>query len=148
MESFATFMILFCIFIWPLAFFVALIYWLCKAPSISRSMYSGIPEDITAEDLNDVYDDAHSFEPSAKDEFDELSFCQMFNLSSDMCLLIQYVDMCPDETAFIRVLAEETYTPQYKRKVRRTKGGDRYIVFNGVNYYLDDSKTKPRISTK
>ena len=81
-------------------------------------------------------------------EYDELAFCQLFTLGEDMCLFIHHVEMCPDETAFIRVVGEESYTPLYKRKVRRTKGGDRYIVFNGTNYYLDDKKTQPIITKK
>ncbi len=62
-----------------------------------------------------------------------------------MCLLVDHVEMCPDEVAFIRVVDDEGYTPLYKRKVRRNKVGDRFIVFNSTNYYLDDNKTQPVI---
>lgn len=83
-----------------------------------------------------------------EEEEDDLIFCQLFTLGDDMCLLVHHVEMCPDETAFIRVVGEEGYTPLYKRKVRRDKGGGRYIVFNGSNYYLDDSKTQPTVIKK
>jgi hypothetical protein len=83
-----------------------------------------------------------------EDDIDDLVFCQLFKLGEDMCLLIDHIEMCPDETAFIRVLSQETYTPIYKRKVRRDKQGNRYIVFNSTKYYLDDKKTQPVITTK
>lgn len=76
---------------------------------------------------------------------EELPFCQLFNLGPHMCLLIDHVEMCPDETAFIRVVDEKRYTPLYKRKVRRDKKGNRFIVFNNTNHYLNDKKTQPVI---
>ena len=79
-------------------------------------------------------------------ELEEIVFCQLFPLGEEMCLIIDHVEMCPDETAFIRVLSEDAYTPLYKRKVRRDKAGNRFIVFSGLNYYLDDSKTKPTVT--
>ena len=74
---------------------------------------------------------------------EDITFCQLFEIGDDMCLLVDHGEMCPDETAFIRVVDEEGYTPLYKRKVRRTKSGNRFIVFNGTNHYLDDNKTQP-----
>lgn len=88
------------------------------------------------------------YEEEAHYEEDELEFCQLFRVGDDMSLLVHHVEMCPDETAFIRVVDEEGYTPLYKRKVRRSRVGDRYIVFNGTDYYLDDSKTQPRVIKK
>lgn len=80
-----------------------------------------------------------------EDETEELPFCQLFKVGTDMCLMVHHVEMCPDEVAFIRVVDDEGYTPLYKRKVRRDKQGNRYLVFNGTNYYLDDNKTQPYI---
>lgn len=77
---------------------------------------------------------------------EDIPFCQLFKIGSDMCLLVDHVEMCPDEVAFIRVVDDEGYTPIYKRKVRRDKLGNRFIVFNSTNHYLDDSKTQPIIS--
>ncbi len=79
------------------------------------------------------------------EEIEELPFFQLFNLGEEMCLMVDHVEMCPDENAFIRVVDDEGYTPLYKRKVRRDKLGGRYIVFNGQNLYLKDEKTKPII---
>lgn len=79
------------------------------------------------------------------DDIEELPFCQLFQLGKEMCLMVDHVEMCPDENAFIRVVDDEGYTPLYKRKVRHDKLGGRYIVFNGQNLYLKDEKTRPII---
>lgn len=76
---------------------------------------------------------------------EELPFCQLFEVGEDMCLLVDHIEMCPDETAFIRVVDDEGYTPLYKRKVRRDKAGTRHIIFNSTKYELDDDKTQPII---
>ena len=82
------------------------------------------------------------------EEIEDLPFCQLFRVGPDMCLLIDHVAMCPDEMAFIRVVDNEGYTPVYKRKIKRDKVGDRFIVFNNTNYYLDDNKTRPVVDRK
>ena len=79
---------------------------------------------------------------------EDLPFCQLFTIGKEMCLVVDHIEMCPDETAFIRVVDDEGYTPLYKRKVRRDKLDNRFIVFNGENMYLDDKKTQPRITKK
>ena len=79
---------------------------------------------------------------------EELPFCQLFTIGKEMCLVVDHIEMCPDETAFIRVVDDEGYTPLYKRKVRRDKLDNRFIVFNGENMYLDNKKTQPRITKK
>ena len=97
----------------------------------------------------DEYDedpDEDSIEPVCIDSIEELPFCQLFTVGPDMCLLVDHIEMSPDEVAYIRVVDDEGYTPLYKRKVRRDKAGNRFIVFNGTNHYLDDSKTQPIIS--
>ena len=83
--------------------------------------------------------------PVSVDGIEEIPFCQLFTIGPDMCLLVDHVEMSPDEVAYIRVVDDEGYTPLYKRKVRRDKKGNRFIVFNGTNHYLDDSKTQPTI---
>lgn len=94
------------------------------------------PDDEDDEDLEDD-------EEQDIDMEEDITFCQLFEVGADMCLLVDHVEMCPDETAFIRVVDDEGYTPLYKRKVRRDKAGNRFIVFNGTNHYLDDKKTQP-----
>lgn len=79
---------------------------------------------------------------------EELPFCQLFDVSDEMCLLVDHVEMCPDETAFIRVVDDEGYTPLYKRKIRRDKLDNRFIVFNGQNHYLNDKKTRPTVLSR
>lgn len=83
-----------------------------------------------------------------KEEVDELPFSQLFNLSPEMVLFVDHVEMCPDETALIRVVDDEGYTPLYKRRVLRNKNNERYIRFNGRELYLDENKTKPIIVKK
>lgn len=83
-----------------------------------------------------------------EEDTEDLRFCQLFSVGPDMCLLVDHVEMCPDETAFIRVVDEEGFTPLYKRKVRRDKQGKRFILFNGTNLYLNEEKTQPVIIKK
>lgn len=103
-------------------------------------------EDYDDDEMEDEYQENEEAEDPDVEE--ELPFCQLFNVGKDMCLMVDHIEMCPDETAFIRVVDDEGYTPLYKRKVRRNKHQDRFIVFNGTNYYLDDKKTQPVIKKK
>ena len=102
----------------------------------------------TDEEDDDEYEDEEEQEEEEVEDIEELPFCQLFTISPDMCLLVDHVEMSPDETAFIRVVDDEGYTPLYKRKVRRDKAGNRFIVFHGTNHYLDDKKTQPVIIKK
>ena len=90
------------------------------------------------EEIDEEYEEAIEDEAT-----EELPFCQLFRIGEQMSLLIDHIEMCPDETAFIRVVDDEGYTPLYKRKVRRDKAGNRFIVFNGTNHYLNEEKTQP-----
>ncbi len=76
---------------------------------------------------------------------DELPFCQIFRLDRSTDLHIIKVEYCPDETAFIRIVTDESFTQPYKRKVMRDKRGERYINFNNEKYYLDPKKTQARM---
>lgn len=76
---------------------------------------------------------------------EELPFCQIFRLGGDKDLHIMRVEYCPDETAFIRVVSDDSYTKPYKRKVQRDKRGERFILFNNERFYLDPKKTQPRM---
>lgn len=93
-------------------------------------------------------DDEEETDDAEQDCEEEIPFCQLFRIGEEMCLLIDHIEMCPDETAFIRVVDDEGYTPLYKRKVRIDKAGNRFLVFNSTNYYLDDSKTQPIVTKK
>lgn len=102
------------------------------------------PDEDDDEDEESEDDEEQNSDEDEQDYGEEdITFCQLFPVGADMCLLVDHVEMCPDETAFIRVVDDEGYTPLYKRKVRRDKAGNRFIVFNGTNHYLDDKKTQP-----
>lgn len=103
-------------------------------------------DDDDYDDEDDEDSDGDLTDPICIDNIEELPFCQLFTVGPDMCLLVDHVEMSPDEVAYIRVVDDEGYTPLYKRKVRRDKAGNRFIVFNSTNHYLDDSKTQPVIS--
>lgn len=120
-------------------------WWSAKCALFLFRRNTVIDEEDDCED-NTVEEDA--VEEEMNDEEDELHFCQLFYLGEEMSLLIDHVEMCPDETAFIRVVDDEGYTPVYKRKVRRDKAGGRYLVFNSTKYYLDDEKTQPVVPKK
>ena len=145
LTAYLTILGVFAILIWPVAYIVALIVSLAKVPKMSREMYSGKKAvmDSLSEDDDDTTEDEH--EEVEEDEHEELPFSQLFKIGPNMCLLVDHVEMCPDEVAFIRVADDEGYTPLYKRKVRRDKAGNRFIVFNGTNHYLDKNKTTPVI---
>lgn len=104
-------------------------------------------EELEDEELEDDKETHHD-EDEQDYEKEDIPFCQLFNIGAEMCLLIDHVEMCPDETAFIRVVDDEGYTPLYKRKVRRDKAGNRFIVFNGTNHYLDDNKKTQPVAIK
>lgn len=95
------------------------------------------------------YEEPEEEEP--KDEIEEesdedkLPFCQIFRLDLSTDLHIIKVEYCPDETAFIRIVTDESFTQPYKRKVMRDKRGERYINFNNEKYYLDPKKTQARM---
>ena len=93
-------------------------------------------------------DSSQPCDEQIKDEeeiVEELPFCQIFRLSREKDLHIIKVEYCPDETAFIRVVSNDSYTKPYKRKVQRDKRGERFILFNNERFYLDPNKTQPRM---
>ena len=84
-------------------------------------------------------------EKEEEEVVEEFPFCQIFRLGGDKDLHIMRVEYCPDETAFIRVVSNDSYTKPYKRKVQRDKRGERFILFNNERFYLDPNKTQPRM---
>ena len=82
-------------------------------------------------------------EQEEEEVVEEFPFCQIFRLGGDKDLHIMRVEYCPDETAFIRVVSNDSYTKPYKRKVQRDKRGERFILFNNERFYLDPNKTQP-----
>ena len=90
-------------------------------------------------------DDDSDDEEEEEEVVEEFPFCQIFRLGGDKDLHIMRVEYCPDETAFIRVVSNDSYTKPYKRKVQRDKRGERFILFNNERFYLDPNKTQPRM---
>lgn len=126
---------------------VAVIFGKLAFTLISGLFVKRLPEIVEEDTVEDVEEEVTEYTDEDGD-IEELPFCQLFRIGTEMCLLIDHVEMCPDETAFIRVVDDEGYTPLYKRKVRRDKRGNRFIQFNGENLYLKDEKTQPIITKK
>ena len=152
MTDFVTLLGLVSILIWLAMFILApivgVLIFLFRRKKMIAEFYPG------KDDIMDLvaHEDQKEDEPESAEELDaiveELPFCQLFTLGPNMCLMVDHVEMCPDETAFIRVVDEDAYTPLYKRRVRRDKHGNRMIAFNGANYYLNDKRTQPIITKK
>lgn len=81
-------------------------------------------------------DEPEDIKQAEEELVEELPFCQIFRLNETEDLHIVRVEYCPDETAFIRVVSEESYTKEYKRKVQIDEAGNRFIEFNDKKYYL------------
>lgn len=75
---------------------------------------------------------------------------QLFPLEGGGCIGVEYVSMCPDETAHIRIIGDTTFSQQYKRRVYREKtyGQERYFKLNNIKYYLDEKRTQPIAPTQ
>lgn len=78
-------------------------------------------------------------------EEDPFSFCQLFVLNNDTSLIIDHVEYCPEETAFIRIITDDAYSPLYKRKVTKDKLKNRFITYDKHKLFLDDKKTQPKV---
>ena len=91
------------------------------------------------------YEDEEDEQEEEEEIVEEFPFCQIFRLGGDKDLHIMRVEYCPDETAFIRVVSNDSYTRPYKRKVQRDKQGKRFILFNSEKFYLDPKRTQPRM---
>lgn len=130
-----------------LTFFLGKLSWkLISSIFLSRETITEEDNVEEEEEVEEVEQDKEDVEDY--DDTEDITFCQLFKLGTEMCLLIDHIEMCPDETALIRVVHDEGYTPLYKRRVKRDKEGNRFITFNGTDYYLDDKKTQPIISKK
>ena len=76
--------------------------------------------------------------------------CQLFYVDENTSIGVQFVSMCPDETAHIRIIGDTTFSQIYKRRVYREKGhnGERYFKLNNQKYYLKEDRTQPRQPTQ
>lgn len=119
--------------------FSKLHYLFIKSPYESR-----VPEQYEEEEQEEIEEEEQEVEQE-EEIVEEFPFCQIFRLGGDKDLHIMRVEYCPDETAFIRVVSDDSYTKPYKRKVQRDKRGERFILFNNERFYLDPNKTQPRM---
>ena len=71
--------------------------------------------------------------------------CQLFYIDENTSIGVQFVSMCPDETAHIRIIGDTTFSQIYKRRVYREKGHneERYFKLNNQKYYLKKDRTQP-----
>ena len=121
---------------------------------VSKLPYLFMNDPIIREEENQIQETEIEYLTDYEDEeeqeeeeeiVEEFPFCQIFRLGGDKDLHIMRVEYCPDETAFIRVVSNDSYTKPYKRKVQRDKRGERFILFNNERFYLDPNKTQPRM---
>lgn len=134
-------------FVWPVMRVVKLVRYIAKCIEDRRYYvdFSDYPDD-------DEWIDDEDNEQQIQDEltkYDDLpempEMCQVFPLGDDNCIGVQYVSMCPDETAHIRIIGDTTFSQIYKRRVftDSSNKGRRYFKLNNAKYYLDDKRTQP-----
>lgn len=94
-----------------------------------------------ADNERDIQDELNKYENLP--EIPEM--CQIFCVDDNTTIGVEYVSMCPDETAHIRIIGDTSFSKLYKRKVYREKTTlqQRYFKLNSQKYYLDDSRTQP-----
>jgi hypothetical protein len=65
-------------------------------------------------------------------------FSEIFNLDKNSLVGVEFVARIPDETAFIRIVGNDSISKQFQRRVYRTKGvnGGRYIKIDDRKLYL------------
>lgn len=135
-------------FAWPFKFIV----WVIRKIADRRYYvdFSDYPDD-------DEWIDDEDNEQQIQDEISNYSnlppmpeMSQVFPLESGAAIGVEYVSMCPDETAHIRIIGDTTFSQQYKRRVYRDKtyGQERYFKLNNTKYYLDDTRTQPIAPTQ
>lgn len=99
---------------------------------------SEVPEHTKSEvEVIEVFDEIED------EEEDVFAMQQLIPLNKDTSIIVDHVELCPEETAFIRIISDDAFSAIYKRRVYRNKLGDRYFKYNNKCIYLDDEKTKP-----
>ena len=63
-------------------------------------------------------------------------FQEIINITNEVVLGIEKIIRTPDETALIRILTDDAFTKQYKRKVY-SKRGKKFIKVDGEKYFLE-----------
>lgn len=136
------------LFVWPFKFIV----WCVRKIRDRRYNvdFSDYPDE-------DEWIDDEDNEQQIQDEISKYSYLpdipemsQTFPIEGGGCIGVEYVSMCPDETAHIRIIGDTTFSQQYKRRVYRDKtyGEERYFKLNNTKYYLDPNRTQPIAPTQ
>ena len=63
--------------------------------------------------------------------------CQIFPVNETTVIGVQFISMCPDETAHIRIIGNTTFSQIYKRRVYN-EGRRKYFKLNNEKYYLKE----------
>lgn len=143
----ASIFILKLLIIWPASAVIKLICFVVRKIRDRRYAvdFSEYPDD-------DEWIDDSDNEQQIRDEltkYEEMvempEMCQIFPLGPDSCVGVQYVSMCPDETAHIRIIGETSFSQLYKRRVYTEQDYERkrYFKLNNKKYYLDPKRTQP-----
>jgi hypothetical protein len=144
------------VFVWPFKLIIKLVdYIKDRQYDVDMSDYPDDDEEIEEKQKRprknaeiSIENDATQSQdsPSKYDNLPEIpEMCQIFPLDDNTCIGVQFVDMCPDETAHIRVIGDTTFSQIYKKRVLREKtyGRERYFMLNGEKYYLRPETTQP-----
>lgn len=113
--------------------------------------YEEIDEDEEEEASTEVENVQVEDELSKYDNLPPLpEMCQIYDLGPDLCVGVQFVSRCPDETAHIRIIGDTEFSEIYKRKVYTEKYDKslRYFKLNDKKYYLDNRRTQPIIQNQ
>ena len=136
------------LFVWPFKFIV---WCIRKIIDINYNI------DFSDDEYDDEWCDDEDNEQQIQDEIANYAnlppmpeMSQTFPIEGGGCIGVEYVSMCPDETAHIRIIGDTTFSQQYKRRVYRDKtyGEERYFKLNNTKYYLDDKRTQPIAPTQ
>lgn len=139
-----------CIWTLKLIFSPLLISWW-----LIKKIYYAIQDSRYKDDFDDYFEyedewiDDDDNEKELGDELTKYSnlpempeMAQIFVIDDTTCIGVQYVSMCPDETAHIRVIGDTSFSQLYKRRVYRD-GNKRYFKLNNQKYFLRNSTTQP-----
>lgn len=99
----------------------------------------------------DEFDDEEAEVEDEQSKYDNLpplpEMCQIYPIGENTCIGVQFVSMCPDETAHIRIIGDTEFSEIYRRRVYREKHDKnmRYFKLNNQKYYLNNKCTQPII---
>lgn len=127
------------IFVWP----VKLVAWIiCKLESRRYNVdFDDYADDEWTDDSDN--DEQIQDELTKYDNLPEMPDMRQTFKRGDVCIGVEFVSMCPDETAHIRIIGDTTFSQLYKRRVYRDIDNARYFKLNNEKFCLDDRRTQP-----